>query len=193
MVLLPLPLSPARATISRSPMSRLTSSTACRVRRDSAPPILKCLLSPAVRSSGPVLVSSGPSWAGASLIAAAFLRGHAPRGAAAGRHAAHAAGGGAGRLGTVAEILIWTVIWTVQETADLHRPGLVKLGRRGPALLPNLGAARGEPGGRPGCRSAAAGARGSRGTRPAARCCTGGAGRRSPPGSGRTRPPGLRT
>src|SRR3984885_9245791 len=136
MVLLPLPLSPARATISRSPMSRLTSSTACRVRRDSAPPILKCLLSPAVRSS------AAPSWAGASLIAAAFLRGHAPRGAAAGRDAAHAAGGGAGRRGTVAEILILTVIWpvirTVQEAADLHRPGLVKLGRRAPALIHDL-------------------------------------------------------
>src|SRR5277367_6407529 len=143
-VLLPLPLSPARATISRSPMSRLTSSTACRVRRDSAPPILKCLLSPAVRSS------AAPSWAGASLIAAAFLRGHAPRGAAAGRHGAHAAGGGAGRRGTVAEILIWPVIWTVQEAADLHRPGLVKLGRGGPALIHDLGAARREPAARRG-------------------------------------------
>src|SRR5712672_2967421 len=140
MVLLPLPLSPARATISRSPMSRLTSSTACRVRRDSAFPILKCLVSPAVRSSG-----AAPSWAGASLIAAAFLRGHAPRGAAAGRHAAHAAGGGAGRRGTVAEILIWPVVWTVQEAPDLHRPGLVELGRGGPARVHDLGAARCEP------------------------------------------------
>src|SRR6202020_2064568 len=93
MVLLPLPLSPARATISRSPMSRLTSSTACRVRRDSAPPVLKCFLSPAVRAG------AAPSWPGASLLAAAFLRGHAPGGAAAGRAAAHAAGGGAGRRG----------------------------------------------------------------------------------------------
>src|ERR1035437_5432562 len=52
MVLLPLPLSPASATISRSPMDRLTSSTACRVRRESPPPIWKCLVSPAVLSSG---------------------------------------------------------------------------------------------------------------------------------------------
>src|SRR5579859_1342332 len=53
MVLLPLPLSPASATISREPMVRFTSSTACRMRRDSALPILKCLLSASVRSSGP--------------------------------------------------------------------------------------------------------------------------------------------
>src|SRR5439155_9613435 len=55
MVLLPLPLSPASATISRSPISRLTSSTACRVRRDSALPILKCLVRRSVRSSGSVI------------------------------------------------------------------------------------------------------------------------------------------
>src|SRR6202020_585290 len=58
MVLLPLPLSPARATISRSPMARLTSSTACRVRRDSALPILKCLVRCSVRS-GALLRASG--------------------------------------------------------------------------------------------------------------------------------------
>src|SRR5215471_2701519 len=57
MVLLPLPLSPASATISRAPMARLTSSTACRVRRDSIPPTLKCLVSRSVRSSGSVTVS----------------------------------------------------------------------------------------------------------------------------------------
>src|SRR5215471_8170996 len=57
MVLLPLPLSPASATISRAPMARLTSSTACRVRRDSGPPILKCLVSRSVLSSGPAAVS----------------------------------------------------------------------------------------------------------------------------------------
>src|SRR5215813_6966115 len=57
MVLLPLPLSPASATISRAPMARLTSSTACRVRRDSAPPILKCLVSRSVLSSGSSVVS----------------------------------------------------------------------------------------------------------------------------------------
>src|SRR5215472_12796385 len=57
MVLLPLPLSPASATISRAPMARLTSSTACRVRRDSGPPILKCLVSWLVLSSGSSAVS----------------------------------------------------------------------------------------------------------------------------------------
>src|SRR6516162_9489400 len=57
MVLLPLPLSPASATISRAPMARLTSSTACRVRRDSAFPILKCLVSRSVLSSGSAAVS----------------------------------------------------------------------------------------------------------------------------------------
>src|ERR1700729_4172252 len=54
MVDLPLPLSPARATISRWPIWKLTSSTACRVRLDSAPPILKCLLRCSARSSGVV-------------------------------------------------------------------------------------------------------------------------------------------
>ena len=56
MVDLPLPLSPASATISRSPMASVTSSTACRVRRDSAPPILKCLrqaLGPQQRLAAP--------------------------------------------------------------------------------------------------------------------------------------------
>src|SRR5215469_5168952 len=57
MVLLPLPLSPASATISRAPMARLTSSTACRVRRDSIPPTLKCLVSRSVLSSGSSVVS----------------------------------------------------------------------------------------------------------------------------------------
>ncbi len=38
-------------------MVMLTSSTACRVRRDSALPILKCLVSPSVRSSS-VLASA---------------------------------------------------------------------------------------------------------------------------------------
>src|SRR6516225_7779008 len=57
MVLLPLPLSPASATISRAPMARLTSSTACRVRRDSALPILKCLVSRSVRNSGSAAIS----------------------------------------------------------------------------------------------------------------------------------------
>src|ERR1700722_2849372 len=54
MVDLPLPLSPASATISRSPIWKFTSSTACRVRLDSAPPILKCLLRCSARSSGVV-------------------------------------------------------------------------------------------------------------------------------------------
>src|SRR5258705_2178544 len=120
MVLLPLPLSPARATISRSPISRLTSSTACRVRRASAFPILKCLLSPSVRSSG-----AAPAWADSSLMAAAFVGGHAPRGAAGGP-AAHAVGGGAGGGGSVAEGLGWLLGLpmgrAVQEGADLH-PG----------------------------------------------------------------------
>src|ERR1700721_2226553 len=59
MVDLPLPLSPARATISRWPIWKLTSSTACRVRLDSAPPILKCLLRCSARSSGVVGVVMG--------------------------------------------------------------------------------------------------------------------------------------
>ena len=50
MVDLPLPLSPASATISRSLMPKLTSSTACKVRWDSAPPILKCLVRCSTRS-----------------------------------------------------------------------------------------------------------------------------------------------
>src|ERR1700679_2926434 len=54
MVDLPLPLSPASATISRWPIWKFTSSTACRVRLDSAPPILKCLLRCSARSSGVV-------------------------------------------------------------------------------------------------------------------------------------------
>src|SRR5690242_1723499 len=57
MVLLPLPLSPASATISRAPMARLTSSTACRVWRENAPPILKCLVSRSVLSRGSSVVS----------------------------------------------------------------------------------------------------------------------------------------
>src|SRR5215468_8671844 len=57
MVLLPLPLSPASATISRAPMARLTSSTACRVRRENTPPTLKCLVSRSVLSSGSSVVS----------------------------------------------------------------------------------------------------------------------------------------
>src|SRR5215470_5821107 len=57
MVLLPLPLSPASATISRSPMAKLTSSTACRVRRDHAFPILKWRVSRSVRSSGSAATS----------------------------------------------------------------------------------------------------------------------------------------
>src|SRR6204780_3716836 len=52
MVLLPLPLSPASATISCRPMARLTSSTACSVRRFRPPPIWKSRDSPSVRSSG---------------------------------------------------------------------------------------------------------------------------------------------
>src|SRR5580698_7044112 len=123
MVLLPLPLSPASATISRSPMSRLTSSTACRVRRDSAPPILKCLLSPSVRNSDPVLAGPGSSWAVVSLIGAALLRGRVPRRAAGRRHTGHVASGGAGRRGSVAEVLVWAV----QQAADLHRAGRVEL------------------------------------------------------------------
>src|SRR5580692_2876561 len=137
MVLLPLPLSPASATISRSLMSRLTSSTACRVRRDSAPPILKCLLSPSVRSSAPALAWPGSSRAGVSLIGAALLPGHVPRRAAR-RHGGHVASGGAGRRCSVAEILVWTV----QQAADLHRADGVELGRRGPAHVHDLGAAR---------------------------------------------------
>ena len=57
MVDLPLPLSPASATISRSPMVKLTSSTACSVRRDSALPILKCLVRCSVLSSSAAVIS----------------------------------------------------------------------------------------------------------------------------------------
>src|SRR6185437_3997753 len=39
-----------RATISRSPTAKLTSSTACRVPPASAPPILKCLVRWSARS-----------------------------------------------------------------------------------------------------------------------------------------------
>src|ERR1700722_8396453 len=69
MVDLPLPLSPASATISRSPMLKLTSSTACRVRRDSAPPILKYLAKCSARSSS-VLgcgASPGPGRSGVAI------------------------------------------------------------------------------------------------------------------------------
>src|SRR6266542_5219810 len=61
MVLLPIPLSPARATISRSSMTKFTSSTACSVRRDRLLPIRKCLVSPSVRSmcsEGSVMVAT---------------------------------------------------------------------------------------------------------------------------------------
>src|SRR5258705_6367209 len=157
MVLLPLPLSPARATISRSPISRLTSSTACRVRRASAFPILKCLLSPSVRSSG-----AAPAWADSSLMAAAFVGGHAPRGAAGGP-AAHAVGGGAGGGGSVAEVLGWLVGWpmgrTVQQAADLHRADEVEVGWRGQALVHHLGAARREAAARRGAGQVGRGAR----------------------------------
>src|SRR5581483_6882588 len=71
MVDLPLPLSPARATISRSPMASDTSSTACRVRRDSVPPTLKCLVSPSVRSSA----SWGGCAAGGSVAVASVIVG----------------------------------------------------------------------------------------------------------------------
>src|SRR5580692_8096524 len=59
MVDLPLPLSPARATISRWPIWKFTSSTACSVRLDSAPPILKCLVRCSARSSG-VVIGNAP-------------------------------------------------------------------------------------------------------------------------------------
>ncbi len=52
MVLLPLPLSPARATISCRLMTMFASSTACRVLREKLPPILKCFVKPRVSSSG---------------------------------------------------------------------------------------------------------------------------------------------
>src|SRR6266568_8395064 len=52
MVLLPLPLSPASATISRSLILRFALSTACSVLRENALPIWKCRVSLSVRSSG---------------------------------------------------------------------------------------------------------------------------------------------
>src|SRR5690349_15053450 len=52
-VLLPLPLSPTRATISDRPTSRSTSSTACRKRRLKGPPRRKRLLRLRATSSGP--------------------------------------------------------------------------------------------------------------------------------------------
>src|SRR5215467_1513911 len=51
MVLLPLPLSPTRATISFSWMTRSMPSTPCSRRRERKPPSLKCLVKPTVRSS----------------------------------------------------------------------------------------------------------------------------------------------
>src|SRR5882724_4996418 len=52
MVLLPLPLSPARATISRSLITRSALSTACRLVRENALPMVKCRVSFSVRSRG---------------------------------------------------------------------------------------------------------------------------------------------
>src|ERR1700730_11812576 len=52
MVLLPLPLSPASATISRSLITRSALSTACRLVRENALPMVKCLVSFSVRSRG---------------------------------------------------------------------------------------------------------------------------------------------
>ena len=79
-MLLPLPLSPASATISRSPMARLMSSTACSVRRDSVLPILKCLVSASVLSSGAVppgstVASAGcPPWSVTGRPPSAYSR-----------------------------------------------------------------------------------------------------------------------
>src|SRR6266849_1664670 len=52
MVLLPLPLSPASATISRSLISRSALSTACRLVRENALPMVKCRVSFSVRRRG---------------------------------------------------------------------------------------------------------------------------------------------
>src|SRR2546423_2483647 len=58
MVLLPLPLSPTRATISRAPMLRLTSSAAWSIRRDSGPPTRKCRVSPTVLMMGSAVAAA---------------------------------------------------------------------------------------------------------------------------------------
>src|ERR1019366_9272086 len=61
-VVLPLPLSPTRATISRSWMTRFRSSTAWSIRRESNPPRRKCLVRPVVRRRASSL--SGAAFAG---------------------------------------------------------------------------------------------------------------------------------
>src|SRR5712664_3777274 len=52
MVLLPLPLSPASATISRSLITRSALSTACKLVRENALPMVKCRVSFSVRNRG---------------------------------------------------------------------------------------------------------------------------------------------
>src|SRR5436190_1991734 len=59
-VLLPLPLSPTRATISRSRMVRSNSSTACRVCLENNPPRPKWRVRSTARRSG-WLSAAGPS------------------------------------------------------------------------------------------------------------------------------------
>src|SRR5438874_8305949 len=73
-VLLPLPLSPTRATICLSSMDRSTSSTACRKRRDSGCPTRKWRLRPAVRRIGSdgLRPGAGRGSAGDALIVAAI-------------------------------------------------------------------------------------------------------------------------
>ena len=63
-MLLPLPLSPTRATISRRAMVKLTSSTAWSLFLDRNVPNPKCMVSPSTSSSAP---QSGPSPSGGEI------------------------------------------------------------------------------------------------------------------------------
>src|SRR5689334_9279281 len=112
---LPLPLSPASATISCSPMVRLKSSTACRVRLlDSALPILKCRVRFSVRSSAAV-----PAWADS-----------APDSAGAGASAGKAVSRIAARGGRpVAGSVMARLLPVVQEAPDERAVHLVQRGR----------------------------------------------------------------
>src|SRR5689334_16380284 len=111
---LPLPLSPASATISCSPMVRLKSSTACRVRLlDSALPILKCRVRFSVRSSDAV-----PAWADGAPDSAG-----AGAGGAAGKAVSRiAARGGWPAAGSV---MAW-LLPRVQEAPDERAVHLVQ-------------------------------------------------------------------
>ena len=159
-MLLPLPLSPTRATISRSPMVRSTPSTACSVWRPKVPPTLKCRVRPLASSTGTPVIGSPPARPTTTTPTTPRIRLVPPR-----RRPVHRGGSGPARSG---------------RPAGCREPRRRRPSRAGSAAGTDTrraaGAGRAE---RPGSRSAPGADRASTGTPAAGRRCRDVAARRN--------------